>query len=511
MDSAREWGVCIAVRDGLAYQPVKLNVILFAARVIQGSLIIPTKENESINLEIIGVYAPAKEEHKPDFWAALTTHVTNTMKRLLSDPTSQLILTGDWNSYINPEREIYRTITNGDLQTTPPTSEALESGYLNGFLAELEEENLFLYDPMARQKLSAYDSYTFMSSSQRFRSILDKIFTSFPTSHLKNTIIIDWEHYGPLKLSDHRAVLLQISLHLLGNGWIEYPESPFALNPLIKLDKISKEQLQNLKTSIQNWRSTLPPDIARHLLQDASDISSAVETISSDKLAEMHTQLTDLFVHRTGKALNTGHNRRHRVYKTVDAGFANHVMVWLHKYKVSLTYLRDAKARGRRSLAKPERMQARSTYLDFQNEPKLREALSELKTLLPRETSGQRWGENDWVYHWSLASRLHFKWKKEYDAHLRTSKQAGKEKIQSKTFATGIGSKARRAYHLVHKNASSPLPALIKDPFSLQKMITGQAVNEYWGSTASATRPSTMPLESTETSVPPWLETSLWK
>jgi hypothetical protein len=42
---AREWGVCIAIIIGLAYQAIDVNFEIFAARVIHGSLIFPTHSN----------------------------------------------------------------------------------------------------------------------------------------------------------------------------------------------------------------------------------------------------------------------------------------------------------------------------------------------------------------------------------------------------------------------------------------------------------------------------------
>jgi hypothetical protein len=110
-----------------------------------------------------------------------------------------------------------------------------------------------------------------------------------------------------------------------------------------------------------------------------------------------------------------------------------------------------------------------------------------------------------------MVCSLHRKWKREYDTQLRDSKQAKKEKLRNDAFSTPIGSKARRAYHLVHKNVCMSLPAVMKDPTNPKKMVTGHRVNEIWGSSATATRPNTMPKTSTEpTQIPPWLNPELW-
>jgi hypothetical protein len=51
----------------------------------------------------------------------------------------------------------------------------------------------------------------------------------------------------------------------------------------------------------------------------------------------------------------------------------------------------------------------------------------------------------------------------------------------------------------------------MKDPTDPKKMVTGHRVNEIEGSSATATRPKTMPATSTEpTRVPPWLDPKLW-
>jgi hypothetical protein len=105
---------------------------------------------------------------------------------------------------------------------------------------------------------------------------------------------------------------------------------------------------------------------------------------------------------------------------------------------------------------------------------------------------------------------LHQRWKKELDKILYLAKQKNKEHWKAKISQTPLGSKARRLYQLLHKNASSTLPATMKHPDYPSKLVTGQLVNELWGKSASATRPNSMPKVSTETERPPWLDPSLW-
>jgi hypothetical protein len=93
--TACEWGVCIAIRDGLAYQTIEVSSDTFAARILHGSLIVPTKGESSITIEIIAVYAPAKAQEKGPFWEELTTYVTKTLKRIGNNDNHHLCLVGD--------------------------------------------------------------------------------------------------------------------------------------------------------------------------------------------------------------------------------------------------------------------------------------------------------------------------------------------------------------------------------------------------------------------------------
>jgi hypothetical protein len=372
--------------------------------------------------------------------------------------------------------------------------------HLGAFLTDINQiDDHFLYDPMARDKLQAFDSYTFAASSQSFRSILDNIFTTFPTVHCEKSQILDWEAYKDVGLSDHRAVVTQISLSSLCDGWIEYPSCPPRLTTKINLESVSDEHIRRLRRSIQDWRSSLPHEIAEHLLHDTNN--EEAKHVESELLQKMHSHLIDLFVDQPARALNSGKYHRHKTYKTPDAGYAQHVLVWLHRYKCALRHLLDAKQHGRSKLEKNIRRQTRRTYLDFQNEVRLQINIPEIPVLLTRDFA--RWTLEEWLHHWNTASQLHSKWKTDFDSHLRLSKQKGREKLKAKVFSTPIGSKARRAHQLIHKNATMSLPAVMKDPQNPLKMITGHAVNETWGSSATATRPNTMPLKSTEPGMHP--------
>jgi hypothetical protein len=84
------------------------------------------------------------------------------------------------------------------------------------------------------------------------------------------------------------------------------------------------------------------------------------------------------------------------------------------------------------------------------------------------------------------------------------------QKQREQIFSTPINSKARRHYHLSHKYAQQPLPVVMRSPRDPSQLLTGQAVNETWGFSATATRPNTMPSISTEPGTPPWLQPNLW-
>jgi hypothetical protein len=71
---------------------------------------VPTKGKSSITTEIFAVYAPAKAQEKDPFWEELTTYVTKTLKRIGNNDNHHLCLVGDWNSYLHPQRDIYRVI-----------------------------------------------------------------------------------------------------------------------------------------------------------------------------------------------------------------------------------------------------------------------------------------------------------------------------------------------------------------------------------------------------------------
>jgi exonuclease III len=305
---AREWGVCIAVRTGLAYQNVESHLAQFDARLQHGIIRIPTPQGHLVSIDILGAYAPARHEHKQAFWEKLHAYVQSLAPQYLTSTDKHLILAGDWNSYMDTERDIYR-LDPSDL-TLLTTGSANQ--HLRTFLEDLQEADLPLFDPMARDKLTAFNDFTFLSSNQKYRSIPDKLFTSFPALHCKPSRILEWDDTKALGLSDHRPIITKISLASLCSGWIEYPLSPITRPRItINADNITQERNNKVIAAVSTWKSTLPPHIAAVLLHDPAPNSSA--EVSIDDLTSIHSHLTDLFVTIPGQCYTTGPQTQQKV------------------------------------------------------------------------------------------------------------------------------------------------------------------------------------------------------
>jgi exonuclease III len=309
--SARGWGVCIAIKDGLAYQRVEIDCQDFRARIVHGTLHIPANGDNIITIELIGAYAPANEAEKLNFWTPFTTYVLDCLKRTQKNQNHHLILIGDWNSYLDVECDTYRV----DISTSPTVP---ATNYLQQLMDTIAQNNL-LYDPIGREKLRAYDHYIYLSSNRKFRSILDKVFTSFSSEHCDKSIIVDWDDYKDITLSDHRAIITPISLVSLCQGWIKYPKTPFTMYPRINLSRRTTQQVDHLRSLVNDWKSKLLPHLAAHLLTDSlnSPINANEDLrIEEILLEEMHSALTHLFVDLPSKAFHSELCNRHRVYKT---------------------------------------------------------------------------------------------------------------------------------------------------------------------------------------------------
>jgi hypothetical protein len=90
----REWGVCIAIKDGLAFQPA-LVPRHFESRLLQGALTLRGPAHSTIVLHILAIYAPANQQQKAIFWLNLTNYLKTFAPPILSKPTQHLLLGGD--------------------------------------------------------------------------------------------------------------------------------------------------------------------------------------------------------------------------------------------------------------------------------------------------------------------------------------------------------------------------------------------------------------------------------
>jgi hypothetical protein len=164
-------------------------------------------------------------------------------------------------------------------------------------------------------------------------------------------------------LFDHRPVFAKLSLNSLCNGWIEYPATPLT-RPRIQRHNISEEQNKIICAAVQDWKTKLPSHLRSYLLSSSERAPGTPrpieEPLSELHLVEMHQHLTQLFVNIPGAAYDSGpHARRQKVYKSLLAGKAQHVLCWLQHYKLMLANLYDAKIRGARNLTKALRRECR--------------------------------------------------------------------------------------------------------------------------------------------------------
>jgi hypothetical protein len=366
-----------------------------------------------------------------------------------------------------------------------------------------------MFDPMARDKLSALDKFTYSTADGRYRLILDKIFTSFSYGHRNKTQILSWSRHNGVKYSDHRPSLTRINLSTLCDGWIEYPLHPLQ-RPRVKIDPtaVSDDQKQEFKANFTKWRSSLSPAFQRYFYPTHDPTLPPLPDVTDALLCEMHYDLTKLLVDIPGLVFETGStNIKSKVYKTKVACTAQHNFCWLKRYKMSLVNLLDLKRHRGHRLCKSQRRTARRVAADFHSDPTIHSSLPELSPLLSLHV--RDWTEMSWHSHMHKVQKRHGLWKRTLDSELLEAKKLSMQKQREQVFSTPINSKARRHYHLSHKYAQQPLLAVMRSPRDPSQLLTEQAVNETWSFSATATRPKTMPTISTEPGTPPWLQPDL--
>jgi hypothetical protein len=101
-----------------------------------------------------------------------------------------------------------------------------------------------------------------------------------------------------------------------------------------------------------------------------------------DTFQVMHKQLTELFVDIPERFTQGNTKQKGKKYKTKQTGFAQHVLVWLKRYKVTLSALNDVKNNSIKHLGRNQQKQIQRTHSDFAKELRLQEALPELSKLL---------------------------------------------------------------------------------------------------------------------------------
>jgi hypothetical protein len=279
--------------------------------------------------------------------------------------------------------------------------------------------------------------------------------------------------------------------------------------PRVKINPtaVSYDQKQEFKANFTKWRSSLSPAVQRYFYPTHNPTLPPLPDVTDALLCEMHSELTKLLVDIPGLIFETGStNIKSKVYKTKVAGTAQHILCCLKRYKVSLVNLLNLKRHRGHRLCKSQRRTARRVAADFHSDPTIHSSLPELSPLLSLHV--RDWTEISWHSH--EVQELHGLWKRTLDSELLEAKKLSMQKQREHVFSTPINSKARRHYHLSHKYAQQPLPAVMRSPRDPSQLLTGQAVNETWGFSATATRPNTMPTSSTEPGTPPWLQPDLW-
>jgi hypothetical protein len=417
----REWGVCIAVKVGLAYQSVTVDNTIFKARVLHRTLTIPTHTTNVLTMDIIAVYAPARKDMHPSFWSNLDSYVSNLAHTINASPNRHLVIVGHWNSCLDLERDSYR------LNPLASTSQN-QNKYLENFLAALKDNGLSMFDPMARNKLSALGDFTYSIADGRYRSILDKIFTSFFHSHCNKTQILSWSRHNRVKYSEHRPALTRINLSTLCDGWIEYPLH-FLQHPRVKIDSaaVSDDQKQELKYNVTKWRSSLSPAVQRYLYPTHNPTLPPLPDVTDGLLCEMHSELTKLFVDLPGSVFETGStNTQSKVYKSKAAGTAQHILCWLKRYEVSFVNLLNLKRHRGHRLCKSQRRTARRVAAGFHSDPNIHSSLPELSPLLSLHV--RDWTETSWHSHMHKVQELRGLWKHTLDSELLEAKKLSMQK-----------------------------------------------------------------------------------
>jgi hypothetical protein len=158
------WGVCVIVKNGLAFSISNIVDLALGARLIHGTLTISTSTETPMT--ILGIYGPATKDQQINepYWKALQIYVEKLYEKnevSFTQGSRQMVIGGDWSSYRDKETDIYREY---ELKSCKP-----QDNYLNDFLETiLSNKNIYLHDLMAVSKLMPYDNYTYSKNKFAF-------------------------------------------------------------------------------------------------------------------------------------------------------------------------------------------------------------------------------------------------------------------------------------------------------------------------------------------------------
>jgi hypothetical protein len=107
------WGVCVIVKNGLAFLISNIVDLALGARLIHGTLTILTSTRTPMTIDILGIFGPATKDPQiiEYYWKALQIYVKKLYEKnevTFTQGSRQMVIGGDWNSYRDKETDIYR-------------------------------------------------------------------------------------------------------------------------------------------------------------------------------------------------------------------------------------------------------------------------------------------------------------------------------------------------------------------------------------------------------------------
>jgi hypothetical protein len=339
-------GVCLIVKNGLAFSISKIHDLTLGARLVHGTLTIPTKGHaQPMKVDIFGVYGPATKDFAVNlpYWEALLKYVGNFHKLHhleFTQGTRHIIIGGDWNSYLDQNLDIHREYN----LLTPECIDPHLSDFLNG----LANENLFFTDLMAVSKLTLYADYTYATKKLAYRSILDRVFTTIGKQHCNPTTVLDWGE----NFSDHRPVQISIDLNSLCDGWLEYPHQQFTL-PRINIDSTNEKKMKYLEELTEKWCQDRKQDPERGTKNTEAELES------------QYQKVREIFVDIPSKAFPLG-TKKNKDWKSRAQGIAEGNFRWMPRYLRALKNLRNHRS-GRICISYRKDQSIQKVMSDYEN------------------------------------------------------------------------------------------------------------------------------------------------